>query len=103
MKQEFKVEQKRKLCELLNGMEKAAQLDDRELFERIKENYADSIVKFLGLSIADPDFNERFFEFDLILNAYSNAYLFRMYNLPGRVIGNALEKARGLKSRYFHY
>lgn len=100
---QVRVEQKRRLCELLNGMDIAMQLDDYRLFQKIKTNYSKVIINFLGLSFDDPDFYKKIFEFDLISNAYSNAYCCKLGGFSNTVVAEMLEKARGLKLKYFFY
>lgn len=103
MRDPFSIEQKRRLCELLNGMDIAIQLDDYGLFQKIKTNYSNSIAKFLGCSIKDHDFYEKIFEFDLVSNAYSNVYFYQLNGLPKKDMADALKKARSLKLKYFFY
>lgn len=98
----FTIEQKRTLCELLNGMDKAIQLDDTELFYELNNNYHACLEKFLENKSKDLLEFGKIGQYDLVSNAYANAFMF----IDSRMFDKAkkeLEKARTLKNRYFFY
>ncbi len=97
----FTVEQKRRLCELLNGMDRAVSLDDVKLFDRLKNRYHVKLCEFLEIRVDDAGPHSRF-RYDLASNAYANTMMFLHFGLLDKS-KNELEKARTLKNKYFFY